>query len=667
MLQAGRRSLSIRAFTHGQQGPSECVRRTLSRTTRSSSAIAISSSVNQPEDAATTSETNTSRKEDIRMATINNYVSKNLQTKYDSLLDSLDRDEANPNRTWGYYIDYLDFTRDGNLPLQIHQRVLRKCAPHPSEVRKAFALSLRTNFMGVKPHRHETRFLEVMNNMRRGGHIPDVADYEHILAHFAAVGHYIGSAQILQEIIQLGLKPRTATYGLCLQAIAYRLTLPCPKDDVARLQKQCSDLNKHILKRIQERHKVIPSVCLDLAHRIMKDTNDSETFMSILKTAYGIDINFLDRHALVSEGAPEKPIPFSTASLTTLVDFLGKAEKLSQMVSAFEVLTAPLSVGPFESRSNNFEDDDEEDFFIPSDSNPSPPPFAKPNITTYNTLIRHCCIQKSIGLASHYVKTVIKLDEASSSRLKADIFAMPLSEVPPPDLQLNIDTLRPLLGLAKRTRNNGILKWFVPAFRNIRRRKREELSFYSGLLLKQQAQLNPQFFSASTTNPQDTSDQDSPAEGAIYSVKSLSSPDSTVSFFTSSVSLPSEPASSPQASSTEQLDDNSPESDKGIIDHSPVQVPEKRFDLALHVRLLERDVAALKELDSRLGEALERLTTRTKEKLGRRVWDGKNIYLRDANARLLVGRRDWVSMVNFGGKRAVASGPVDQEATQEAV
>ncbi|KAI5118554.1 hypothetical protein M0805_002934 [Coniferiporia weirii] len=641
MLQASRRTLFIRTFIRGQRISPAHTKRTFSQTSCSAIALSLPSTYVSNDQAA------------VRES----YAAKARRQKYDDLLDSLSRDRINHNRTWAYYIDLLDFTRDEHLPLELHQRVLRKCTLDVSELRAAFTRSLHVQ--GVSddtPHMHETRFLTVINNIRRAGWTPALEDYNFILTHFAAVGHYVGATQILQEINKIGLEARTKTYNLCLQAIAYRLTLPCGAQDKEKLDTQCARLCFYVLNAIRKRNESVPSVCIDLALRIMKDTGDTESFMSLLKVAYSVDMEYPDRHPLASDGVLNNPEPLSTAALTTVVDFFGRQKQVSKMVVAFEVLGTPLKAcGPVP-QSRNFDDDDDDDFTFPSDlASPSRPlPSAQANITTYNTLIRHCAQLAHTTLARHYALQATDLDRLSFAQLREGIQTKPLSQHPRPEIQVDIDTFRPILGLANRDKDAALLKWLMYHVRMVLRRKKDDFRFFSAELTRMDAlRMDPVSFPPNM--PQ--SDSVATIDGSVSTSRPAHEGPGNDRLSVPEVSTSTEPSSSFFTPSAFRSPFESPPSTSNSMERSSTAnlasapVASKTADLVLVVGLLQRDIATLSRLDRHIGSSLVRLYRRLKEKMGRRVWKNKNVYLRDVGKRMQISREAWAEIVNFEGDK----------------
>lgn len=86
------------------------------------------------------------------------------------------------------------------------------------------------------------------------------------------------------------------------------------------------------------------------------------------------------------------------------------------------------------------------------------------------------------------------------------------------------------------------------------------------------------------------------------------------------------------------------------------------FDINLHIDILIHEMGKLSLLASNLDRIVGRTTQRKKERLGRRVWGGRNIYLLDENRRQVVTREHWRQVVNFQSRRELVgkSQPIQQ-------
>jgi hypothetical protein len=71
------------------------------------------------------------------------------------------------------------------------------------------------------------------------------------------------------------------------------------------------------------------------------------------------------------------------------------------------------------------------------------------------------------------------------------------------------------------------------------------------------------------------------------------------------------------------------------------------FNIDAHISHLQRDIQQLERLGSNVEATLGRTVHRIKERLGRRVWSGKDVWLADEQARVPVTKEVWREVVNF--------------------
>ncbi|EIN10676.1 hypothetical protein PUNSTDRAFT_84925 [Punctularia strigosozonata HHB-11173 SS5] len=489
------------------------------------------------------------------------------------------------------------------------------------------------------PHLYESRLQTVIRNIRMSGEQPSKSDYNFVLEQFAAVGHHLGAVRVLQEMKRSGVDPTIRTYTLCLQAIAHRLTLPARKTVVERLQKETSDLCLQILHEMWNRRMPLSSVTLDLAFRIFKETMDDEGLDWLLKMGYGIDLAWPDRLPLeVMSSLPRTSFPpnvpapssstpdfftsnkamlqpFSTSALNTTIDFLGRSGNVSRLVQAFEVLTKPLppEYARFVSRSFDEEDDD---WGEGSSAPPEPPqsrplPSAEPNTTTYSFLIRHLAQARHTVLARHYLWENLVLSEDVDRRLRGDIIrGIPYSEIVAPRLSITYQPVLSVMHLANRDKDLPLLRQCLKVCHRAAKRKRRNLEFYRRVRDEEEAKR------ASISESQDAEGgETTPLEVPAHSPR------------------PTEPPSS--SSSPQDLS---------------LSEPIKTFDLDLHIRILDKELSRLAELEERLEFVIARTTQRIKERLGRRVWKGKDIWMPRVAA---PGRSQWEAIEGLTGVREV--------------
>ena len=536
-------------------------------------------------------------------------------SRLNDLNDALNNN-GSPSHIWANYTNLLNVLNN-NIPIEIHQQVLRRCTPSSQELQIAMVRRLQARNIPSTPHMHEDRFKAIMRNIRILGVQPSLDDYHFVLDQFAAVGHFVGSNHVFQELKRIGHRPSHKTYGLCLQSIAHRLTLPIPKSQRLMIPVQAREMfNKYM---VDMRHDDVPltPINLDMMLRILKETLDLEGFESLMRWGYGIDLSNPDRIALEyatrTDGESLIPFPFTTTALNTTIDMLGRSGNVSKLVQAFEVLTQPLP-GANQHSFNAFEDDD--DFGVSVNVSPSagfPPPHASPNTTTYNMLLRHICRAGHSILARHYILQAIYLDLETEKKLRHAVckwdkerhrvVLRPLDQVPAPHISINRLLLLSAMGEGNVDKDLGLLRWIYTKLPFIIRKKTKDLEQYTSL--------------------RDDATQSS-KEGNRLPL----------------------PPSPPSNSTTPDL------FDLDLEDSTPPETPLiKYFNLNLHIRILTRNLFEIKDFARRLEFVLGRTTERVKERLGRRIWAGKDIYLSTEARRLNQTRDSWRTIVNFQPRR----------------
>lgn len=533
------------------------------------------------------------------------------ERRFADLTDSLSR-SGNPSRVWSYYTRLLNHLGYEKLPLEIHQQVLRQCTPSSAQLRISAARRLIVGNKPINPHIHEGRFQTVIRTMRAFDMTPALDDYNFILEQFAAVGHHVGAMHVYKELVNIGLTPRTKTFGLCLQAIAHRLTLPVAKADRPNLVQQTSKMLADLTSDMQKYGIPLTSVNMDLSIRILKETTDMQGFERLMKWAYGIDLANPDCPPLEYMGLSTTrlgdaaqslpvlpaPLPFSTAALNTTIDTLGRLGNVSKLIQAFEVLTQPLPKAS-QHQFSSFDDDD--DFGV-ADGFVAPrftPPHASPNTTTYNILLRHLCRGGHAVLARHYLLQAIHLDRHVDRNLRFAVVQALVDQIPAPHFALNRGTLLSPFGESNRDKNVGLMRWLHTKFPGIIKRKKSSLTYFTLVrknLLSKRKPIGPSERTPRSRPPR--------SDGSVFDLNIDEPPEITVP-------------------------------------------PVSYLDLNLHIELLQRDLDEITQLERRVADVLGRTTQRVKERLGRRVWAAKDIYLRTSNARRKVDRKDWEAIVQF--------------------
>ena len=557
-----------------------------------------------------------------------------IAAKTRDLVGSLERGDSNPSRPWGHYVDLLNYMGLEKLPLELHQLVLRKCVPPARSLRAASARENRARFYPHAPHAYEHRLQTVIQNIRSAGWRAELDDYHFILEQFAAVGHYVGSRRILQEMAYVGIEPQPKTYSLCLQALSHRLTLPYSKVKYPTLIDEATKMARELIQDMRTRKVPFTSVNVDLAIRILRETIDEKGFDELIKFSYGVDLAYPDCLPLevieqqtvpkdkssITEvlQPPAYPLqPLSTPALNMILDMLGRTGRISKMVQAFEVLSQPIpKSGQFPA---SLFDEDDDDYPINPPSSPEslhPLPFAPPNTTTFQFLIKHAARAGHAIFARHYLVQAMRLDRKEDTRLKRDLCTLPVAEISPPLLAVQRSMFLSVFGLSNIQKHVELMSWTLRMIRRTLRRKRKDLHWYTYKKLVRNGQ------------------------GATLGSGVTSLPTSPTDC---SSTPPTDPSSDPSDGTSESSVSNfSVNSD---YSHSPL--PRRVFDIDAHISHLQRDIRQLEELDSNVDAVLGRTVHRVKERLGRRVWSGKDIWLAQDRARVPATKEFWKGAVNF--------------------
>ncbi|KAF8505520.1 hypothetical protein F5888DRAFT_445219 [Russula emetica] len=596
-----------------------------------------------------------------------------VAAKARDLLSSLERGDSNSSRPWSHYVDLLNYMGLERLPLEVHQLVLRKCVPPARVLRAASKRERRTRHHPHAPHIYENRLQTVMKNIRSAGWQADLDDYHFVLEQFAAVGHYIGSRGVLQEMAFAGVQPSAKTYRLCLQALAFRLSLPCSEERRPILIEETTKMAREVTRDMRSRDLPLEAVDTDLAIRIFRETVDEKGFAELLKFSYGIDLAYPDRLPLEVVERPstskvetseelDPPLhrlqPLSTPALNVIIDMLGRSGRISKMVQAFEVLTQPLPKS-YQSPPSLF-DEDEDDFSFNPPSVPEPIyplPSAPPNSTTFQLLIKHASIAGHAVFARHYLVYALRTDRAEDRRIKRGLSTVPVDEIAPPRLAVNRNMFLPVFGLSNRERRIELMSWTLRMIRRTLRRKRKDLFWYTFRRATQYGQeMSPGVVdippSTDTSSEGDvfrgvsesTSSASSLLETSVVSPARISTAASTIS--TSNPNSPPAPLAAPSAAHPSHRESRISILDLDLDSDRSTPLP-RIFNIDAHIYHLQRDIQQLELLDSIVVTALGRIIDRIKERLGRRVWSGKNVWLADERTRVPVTKEFWKKAVNF--------------------
>ncbi|EPT02888.1 hypothetical protein FOMPIDRAFT_128937 [Fomitopsis schrenkii] len=569
-----------------------------------------------------------------------------------------------PSRVWGTYLELLNSLRYDDMPLEDHQAVLRACTFPAHEHRVSSARRFPRQWR-LEGHKHEPRFKTIIRNIRLAGFTPTIDDYHFVLEQFAAVGYFRGVGHIMEEITKLGLPKTSRTYGLCMQALCHRLSLPCDPDMRGVLVAEATQVCMRHQASMREKGIPFTSVNTDLVMRLLKETADLKSFETLLKVAYGVDLSFPDRPPLElwdqkadTDGEPSAlpvldasvqtastTLPFSTATLTTTVDFLGRSGEISKMVQAFEVLTTPLPTSSA-TTSPAYDEDDEEDFGV---SNPQvapwQPPHVIPNTTTYHLLLKWLAHARKDHLVRHYVLQAIQAEKDADWALRRTIARRSRHELVAPHIAVNRSMLLAAFGLANREKNLEFMRWTLYKTGQVIRLKKRHVRLYEQRL--RWWQLADRAAAEAAANASETTEAADPAPSK-EALASSDSPSSAVfsSYFTLS-------SASEEAIEKTVHVPQTPYFDADLSAPVPSSLPHKPFNIERHLIIVRHDLEQLEGLEERIADALGRATQRVKEKLGRRVWAARDIYLRHLGRRVILGRVEWETKARFRASKTL--------------
>ncbi|KAI9001216.1 hypothetical protein BD414DRAFT_26481 [Trametes punicea] len=558
-----------------------------------------------------------------------------------------------PHRVWASYVDLLQYCRASNVPLDIHQGVLHKCAPSPAFLRDVSAKMMEKGGRFKDDQLYEARFRDVIRNIRAAGHTPALDDYHRVLELFAAVGNYRSAMMVLEEIGQVRLQKEPETYGLCLQALAHRLTLPIWHLDRPILVNEVTAHCRKILEEMSLYNTSYTSRNVDLAFRILKETLSMEGFSVLMKGAYGIDLSYPDRSPLqfwepdgaapTTDDAQENitsslrtRLPFSLAAFNTALDYLGRAGEVSKMIQLFEVVTNPL---PASASNHSFEDDDDDDFgYSNPQVAPYNPPHVQPNTTTFHILLRSLHKAQHAVLARHYLLIALEMERNEARQLRELVRTKPPDEIAAPRLAITRSLLLPVFSIANDNKNVELLRWVVYKTRRAVKWKRRYIEYYEQVRARW-------------------------TEEGLYQPPVL-----TEAELDASEDLPLGPSSSrfstffdPSSSLRSPSVDTNPSAQAPPIETKP-------FNIDFHINLIRRDLDRLIKFETHVEAVFGRTLQRIKERLGRRVWVGKNVFLRDTGRRLQVSKEFWRMHVNYRPQipsgQAASSGGKPREVSQ---
>ncbi|KAG9126163.1 hypothetical protein FRC07_004633 [Ceratobasidium sp. 392] len=444
------------------------------------------------------------------------------------------RPNSSPNLIYDAYLRLVTNPLHALLPQAVHQLVLRRVVPPASSIRLP-------NF-SEQPDpftlRHETRLREVTFHMRAAGVEPTLGDYHFVLEHMAALGYQRAAYNVYMEIIKLGHKPTERTITLGLLALVRRHKMRIYDDHMGAVMAESHSIADRLLGdliKLQNDKSADPvsPMCLDLACRVFKITGSLDKFLAMLKTGYGVDVSqpdyrpleFVERmQAQVVASKPESSsnskytVPkFSTHTLNTTLDMLGRAGMIREMVSTFEVLTNPLpaSIRADSYQYDTWEDDEPETTTTSNSRTPTRlseyVPSAIPNTASLAFMIKHTVDSVKFDLCKHYLLLAIHLDRQSDTQLRQQLrvalrarrayaaaaelesksnlpvmYALPSSYTDPPidipSVAISYEMFAKVWRFANQKAHMRTLRGLVRTVRRLIRRKRRDIEVYRSVL-----------------------------------------------------------------------------------------------------------------------------------------------------------------------------------------
>ncbi|KAF8528909.1 hypothetical protein BU17DRAFT_37710 [Hysterangium stoloniferum] len=579
--------------------------------------------------------------------------------RLDQLSALLASDRPNSSRVWEIYCTLGNSMGFDQVPLDVHRRALRKAVPLLDRLLVTNSKRVQSEHSLLVPHLYEKRLQIIIGNIRESGHLPDLSDYHFVVEQFAAVGYYQGAMAVFREVVHhIGMAPTHKTYGLCLKALVHRLDLPCPYRFRRELYADATRTCFELMDDMWERRVSFTSVNFDLFHRVFKCTENFAFYERLLRIAYGVDLSFPDRLPLEFQGdgiltdsgevaGGFKPLPFSTAALNTLVDLLGKRKLIPKMVTAFEVLTAPLPKPISAPSSSPSQEDDEDD---PAFFKFSPPgsvtdlayPSCTPNTSTFIFMIRHAANAKRAAFARHYFLQAQEIYRREIERLREELFTTPLEDIAAPAINVNRGMFLSIHGYANHEKKRHVITWLYRQTRQTIHHKRLDLDFF--------IRWRERFLEAS--RPLEATSGDNGMIGLSSNVQSTST--------TPNPTLGNPLPAATYFSSNHSLEN--PDILKVDLDAPPltcITYPKKPYSIDIHIQVLQRDIEELDSLLQRMQLAHTRIDVRLMERFGRRVWRKRDIYIPSEGGRVHVDRRVFLSMVRFGNRPFKATIRVD--------
>lgn len=521
-------------------------------------------------------------------------------------------------KVYGRYLAAVDNSEGVPLPLEVHQAVLRACAL-PAHVIRAYSARTLAQERAVYhefTHPHESRFRKITQNIVNAGFIPSIEDYHFIMNQLAAAGRHNAIRKYMRHMEKFGLVLDDRTFEFLLQATANRVSFLRPIKNRTSFQtsilqqprifSMAADATVGTIREMAKRGILPSSRTLDPVFKVFSQEHELWSTEKLLRLSYGIDLNYLDSPPInpvsASPGTPPKRLPgvlpLSTSVLNSILEAYGRRGLISKMVYIFESLTNPL---PVPAKPDNAFDDDDDDF--------APiqqlwkPPSPQPNTASFNLLIKYCAEHRYHWLARHYAKQVVREEKEGITRLMHGSVEKLLGGFLAPRVAVSEGTLLPLLHFANRNHKTELLRWIIWASHKSIGRKYRSWAFCN--------QTQSKFDSQKEVPTSATSDSPESSE-------SSTNPDT-----------PNLPGSLPSPTT------------------SPPPSPGKPLDVSMHIKILKHDLTKLFPVKWHAKNRLFSELNRKKARIWRRISAGKDVYLRDQNARVKVDPEEWKDKLIF--------------------
>ncbi|KAH8791812.1 hypothetical protein DL96DRAFT_559128 [Flagelloscypha sp. PMI_526] len=542
---------------------------------------------------------------------------------------------ADYEAVWKRYQELIDLVGQRGVHLDIHQRVLRGCVP---TTRRLGSIAKRK----VGRHPYDRRVREIFHNISLAGHIPTLNAYHFVMHQFAVCGDYLSTMRMYHEILSHELVPTQQTFMLCLHSMALRLSFPVDRRRHASLTTRLQKLMSDVLADMKK-HGIPPTaVIVDMMLRILKENVDWKTLDATMKWAYGIDLSHPDRPVAESSAHAE----FTTSTLNTLINILGRLRMVSKLVQTFEVFTNPLPQNANQAFSQTFEDEDDFGAITLPEAPLFKYPSAKPNSTTYVFLIKGLCYTKQFNLARHYLIDAYRRDRRLSNEylelatnLRTPLYA--------PRFSLSHDHLIRLYSLAAQHSKTGLLQWIRRKAWRLQTRRCQSLGVF--IHYREQCIANGWLENIPQV-PSEMIGQKPKSRAACLAqskqyLQECRKTAAEVDWLTPYYAVRAKRPTVAALDLGKNLLLAVPPDENG-------KRPGKYMDVDVHINILKRDILLFNHLTKLVESALSRQHHKTVSTIGRRVWRGQDIFLR-THGRIKIGKTAWTKMAKYHPSRGL--------------